>query len=130
MFFLLWRIIFGSFTLGTWAALALNAAVMFGTLGYTYKISRPTIVENGEILDPGTDLCQEGLMDYIADLLFGSSIIHFLSAFTLKAMFLWLLVLGYTGYLLYKIWAALPIHGTPDQPQEKKVKVKRKVVRK
>ncbi|ELP87762.1 hypothetical protein EIN_411150 [Entamoeba invadens IP1] len=127
-FFVFWRFLRG--TLNGTAYFVFVVNTLFQTLPflYTYMISRPVYSE-GELLDCGSDLSQEGLLEFVHDIIYFTSFIQLLSSFSFFAMYLYIVVVGYSIYLLYNMTSALP--GMAQQPaapqqEQKKQKIKYK----
>ena len=128
MFFLLWRYFKNTLTGTAYFVFVINALFQLIPLFYTYSISRPTYSSDGEIVDPGSDLNLPGVVDYVQDILYFCSFIQFLSSFTFFAMYLYLVVIGYSIYLVVQICNMIPSvdgQGAPDaDPKKRKTKYK------
>ncbi|BFU23601.1 hypothetical protein EHI8A_137880 [Entamoeba histolytica HM-1:IMSS-B] len=125
-FFVFYRFLKGTLTGTAYFVFIINALFQCIPLIYTFSISRP-LYENGELIDCGSDLSAEGLMDYIHDILYFSSIIQFLSSFSFFAMYLYILVIGYTIYLVVQMSNAMPnLNAAQGNSQEKGKKQKMK----
>ncbi|KAL7714506.1 Transmembrane protein 208 [Entamoeba marina] len=126
-FYMLWRLFRGTLTGTAYFVFLVNALFQFIPLIYTYYISRP-IYDNGTLVDCGSDLSQEGLLDYVHDILYMSSFIQFLASFSFFAMYLYILIIGYTIYLVINITNNIPGFASPPQgnvqPKQKKQKIK------
>ena len=102
IFFLVWRFMRGTMTTGAYWSFAICLLFQMIPLYYTYIISRPTIID-GEIIDCGSDLSQEGLLEFVHDIMYFSSFIQFICSFTLFGNYLYIVIIGYCIYLLYSM---------------------------
>ena len=131
-FFLLWRFMRGTMTTGAYWAFAITLFFQMIPLYYTYIISRPTI-ENGEIIDCGSDLSQAGFLEWVHDVMYFASIIQFVCSFSLFGLYLYTVMIGYTIYLVCSMKNAMGgllgggNNAQPDMDVPQKDKKKNKV---
>lgn len=75
---------------GGWASIIIYAMINAGALGFFFISSRPKYDEAGNLSNPGQDLAQKGLMDYVWDFIY---VTWFCEVVTLFSAWLWLLML-------------------------------------
>ena len=135
VFFLIWRFFRGTLSTGAYVCFTINALFQLGTFFYTYSISRPTY-KNGELIDCGSDLSDPGLLDFIHDLMYFTSIIQIITSWTLFSMYMYIIIIVYVLFKLYSMSKSFGglggnSYNESDVPRkEKKQKVKYKSYRK
>ena len=125
-FYVAWRYLRGTLDGTAYFVFIFNGLFQGIPLIYTYAISRP-VYDNGELIDCGSDLSQPGLMDYVHDILYFTSFIQFLASFSFFAMYLYILVLAYTIYMVVQICNSMPNLGGAPQAESQDTGKKQKI---
>jgi hypothetical protein len=95
---------FSSVRFWDWVGLAVFSAINFFVYLGLRAYARPTLNDEGEIVSPGSDLNQKGLIEYHWDLLY---VTWFVQITSLYSKWFWLVMLVIPAFTVFKLWGTV-----------------------